>query len=95
MTIGLVIKGMFRVSTVDDGTPLLYDAHDYTSLLKLKGSTFGEIFSEAIHKKETLLSSNVDKGHYSVTLTSQNDFHHLNIFPMSNFSRELGKILGH
>jgi hypothetical protein len=91
MTIGLVIKGTFRASTVGGGTPLLCDAHDYTSLPKPKGSAFGEIFSEVVRKKETLLSSDAEEGRYSATLTSQNDFRHLNLSPMLNFSRESGK----
>jgi hypothetical protein len=64
MKIGLVIKGMFQASVVGGGTTLLYDAHDYTSLPKPKGSNFSKIFLEVVRKKETLLSSDVDEGHY-------------------------------
>jgi hypothetical protein len=90
MTIGLVIKGTF-LSKVDGGTPLLCGAHDYTSLPKPKGSAFSEIFSEVVRKKETLLSSDANEGQYLATLTSQNDFLHLKLLSMLNFSRESGK----
>jgi hypothetical protein len=81
----------FGSSAVGSVTLSMHDAYNCTFLLNLKRSAFDEILSETVHKKETLLSFDVDEGRYSATLTSQNDFHHLKIFPMLNFSRESGK----
>jgi hypothetical protein len=65
---------MFRASMIDGGTPLLCNAYDYTSLPKLKGPTFGEIFSETICIKEILLWTNAVKCRHSATLTSHTIF---------------------
>ena len=69
--LGLV---MFRASTVGGGTPLLCNAYDYTSLPKLKGPTFREIFLETICIKEILLSADAEECRHLAALTSHTIF---------------------
>ena len=69
--LGLV---MFQALAFSDGNPLLCDAYDYTSMLKLKGSTFDEIFSETICIKEILLSTDAEECRHSAALTSHTIF---------------------